>query len=110
MPLAGTLDVTTEGAVSFSFRVVNDGTSAIDLTFRSGKRADVVVRDRESQEEVWRWSDGRMFTQALERATLRPGEQIEQRFEWTDPDPGTYIAVGTLEADQDARAETELTV
>jgi len=110
MPLAATLDVTTNRAVSFSFRVVNDGTSAIDLTFRSGKRADVVVRDATTQEEVWRWSDGRLFTQALQRATLRPGEQIEQSFEWDDPESGSYVVVGTLEADQEARAETELSI
>lgn len=110
MPLDATLTAETDGDVTFSFRIVNDGTSAIDLTFRSGKRADVVVRDAETEAEVWRWSEGRAFTQALSRATIRPGEQIEQSFTWPDPPPGSYVATGTLEADRDVRAETELTV
>lgn len=109
MPLDATLTAETDGDVAFSFRIVNDGTSAIDLTFRSGKRADVVVRDTTGA-EVWRWSEGRAFTQALARTTVRPGEQIEQSFSWTDPPPGSYVATGTLEADREVHAETELTV
>jgi hypothetical protein len=109
MPLDATLDVTTNGEVQFSFRVVNEGTTAVTLTFSSGKRADIAVRNG-SGEEVWRWSDGRMFTQAITRATLEPGEQIEQSYTWADPPPGTYVATGILEADYDLTAETELTV
>lgn len=109
MPLDATLTAETDGDVAFSFRIVNSGTSAIDLTFRSGKRADVVVRDATGT-EVWRWSDGRAFTQSLSRATVRPGEQIEQSFTWADPPPGSYVATGTLEADRELRAEAELTV
>ena len=109
MPLDATLDVTTDEDVQFSFRVVNEGTTAITLTFSSGKRADIVVRN-ESGEEVWRWSDGRMFTQAITRATLEPGEQIEQSYTWPDPPSGTYVATGILEADYNLTAQTELTV
>jgi len=109
MPLAATLDVTTDGDVQFSFRVVNEGTTAVTLTFSSGKRADIVVREVPG-EEVWRWSDGRMFTQATTRATLEPGEQIEQSYTWEDPLSGTYVATGILEADCDLAAEAEFTV
>lgn len=109
MPLDATLAATTDGDVQFSFSVVNEGTTAVTLTFSSGKRADIVVRTV-SGEEVWRWSDGRMFTQAITRATLEPGEQIEQSYTWADPPSGTYVATGILEADYDLTAETELTV
>ncbi|MEF8821249.1 MAG: BsuPI-related putative proteinase inhibitor [Halovenus sp.] len=109
MSLAATLAVTTNGDVQFSFSVVNEGTTAVTLTFSSGKRADIVVRDL-SGEELWRWSDGRMFTQAITRATLEPGEQIEQSYTWEDPPSGTYVATGILEADSDLEAEAEFTV
>lgn len=110
MSLEATLFATVDGNVEFRFRIVNGGTSAVDLTFRSGKRADVVVRDTEAGAAVWRWSEGRMFTQSVSRTTVRPGEQIEQSFTWADPPPGSYVATGTLEADREVRAETELTV
>lgn len=109
MPLDATLDAEIDGDARFSFRVVNTGTTAITLTFSSGKRADIVV-ENESGETVWRWSDGRMFTQAITRATLEPGEQIEESFTWSDPPPGRYVATGTLEADAELDAQTELSV
>jgi hypothetical protein len=110
MPLDATLTAETGGDVDFRFRIVNGGTSAVDLTFRTGKRADVVVRAADSAETVWRWSEGRAFAQAVSRTTVRPGEQIEQSFTWADPPPGSYVATGTLEADREVHAETELTV
>jgi len=109
MSLDATLDATVNGDVQFSFRVTNTGTTAVTLTFPSGKRADIAVED-ESGSTVWRWSDGRMFTQMITRATLEPGEQIEESFTWSDPPPGRYVARGTLEADHDLATETELTV
>ena len=110
MSLEATLDAAVDGEVSFTFRVTNAGTSTVELTFRSGKRGDVVVRERDSGEEVWRWSEGRMFTQALSRTTVQPGEQIEATYRWKNPLPGSYVATGTLEANHELQAETELTI
>jgi len=108
MTLDPTLDVSVGDDVEFQFRVVNAGGSPIELRFRSGKTADVAVF--EDGEEVWRWSTGRMFTQALQSRTLGPGEESEQRFTWTDPQPGTYTARATLEADRTVEATTTLEI
>lgn len=108
MSLESTLDATVDDAVEFQFRVRNTGDSPVDLQFRSGKVADVTVSD--GDEEVWRWSDDRMFTQALQSRTLAPGETLEQAFTWDDPQPGRYTATGTLAAQQDAEATTTLSV
>ena len=108
MSLEATLDAGVDGAVKFEFSVRNTGDSPVELQFRSGKVADVAVFD--DGEEVWRWSDGRMFTQALHSQTLDPGESDSHQFTWNDPEPGTYTAEGTLAAEQDAKATTSVTV
>lgn len=90
-----TIDVSPD-AVSFEFTVVNGGTDPVELTFRSGKIADIAVYADGGP--VWRWSDGRMFTQALRTDSLAPGESFTHAAEWVDPEPGEYTAEATLEA------------
>jgi len=108
MSLEATLDASVDGTVAFTFSVTNTGDAPVDLQFRSGQVADVAVFD--DGEEVWRWSDGRMFTQALQSKTLDPGESMRQQFSWEEPQPGTYTATGTLATDRDVEATTTLTV
>lgn len=97
MSLSTDLRVAAESnAVTFTFRVSNEGEEPVDLTFPSGKIADVVVR--QGDEDVWRWSDGRMFTQTLKHRTLAAGESLTREFTWEDPIPGAYRAEATLDA------------
>jgi hypothetical protein len=110
MTLDARLDVNVEEAVTFTFTVTNSTTEHVELTFYDGQTADVVVhddtgddRDRklregELRDVVWRWSDGRMFTQAIRNSTLAPGEEAREEMTWEDPTPGSYTAVATLEA------------
>ena len=99
----------SNGEVAFELTVSNADDQPVDLRFRDACRADVaVVADGE---EVWRWSDGRMFAQAVETAQLNPGESAAFEFDWDDPEPGSYRAVGELRLlDGDCSAETELHV
>jgi hypothetical protein len=139
MELEGTLDATvTDHGVEFTYAVENVGEEPGELTFRSGMKADVAVydasdpeglprralskdepgaevrsgtpHDDEDPEEVWRWSDGRMFTQALESRTLDAGETETFTFVWEGPEPGEYVGVATLDADVDYLANTEFSV
>lgn len=110
MALTGSLDteVRSDG-VSFVFTVENDGDKPVRLSFRSSCTADFAVLDGE--DERWRWSQGRMFTQALQSESLDPGESMTYDGEWQNPQSGTYTAVATLEADnQDCEARTEISV
>jgi len=68
----------------------------VDLRFHSGQRYDFAIRDGKGQ-VVWRWSAGRVFTQALGRETLAPGTTLawQETFQGT-LDPGTYDIVGTV--------------
>ena len=97
MTLKGRLavDAGSDG-VTFEVTVRNGGDEPEELTFPSGKRVDVAVfADGKS---VWRWSDGRMFTQAVETATLAPGESFTESLTWAEPSAGEYEARATLAA------------
>lgn len=110
MALTGSLDTQVESdRVSFSFTVANDGDEPVTLSFRDACAADFAVFDGE--EERWRWSRGRMFTQALQSASLDPGESVTYEGEWQNPEAGTHTTVATLEADNhDCEARAEVSV
>lgn len=106
MPLEGDLDVRVGASVEFVFTVANTDPAPRELEFASGRAADFVVLA--DDEPIWRWSDGRLFTQALERVTLAPGESVVHDGAWSDPEPGSYVVVASLaatNADVEARAE-----
>jgi hypothetical protein len=97
-------------AVEFALTVENAGDDPVELTFRNGMTADVAVfadtagGDPDAtlgdDAPVWRWSDGRMFTQAIRTETLTPGESLTEELAWSDPPAGTYTAEATLEASE----------
>lgn len=97
MSLDGNLAVTVDStAVEFVFTVENADSEAVDLEFRSGKMTDVIVS--KAGVEVWSWSEGQMFTQAMQTETLVPGESFTHEMIWNDPPPGEYTAAASLEA------------
>lgn len=110
MPLNATVDATVDGDVEFTFEVTNSGPGTVELTFRSGKRADVAVTDAESGDEVWRWSQNRMFTQAISTVELESGDTFDRTFTWSDPPAGDYEAEAALAANRSATASTSLSV
>ena len=94
MSLDAALEVESGDPVTFALTVTNAGDDPRELTFRSGLDADFAVsRDGE---ECWRWSDGRMFTQALRTETVAPGESRTYTETWEPPESGTYTAVASL--------------
>lgn len=102
MTLRGVLDVDDDTTgVRFAYTAENTGDDPIELAFRSGQRVEVVVTA--DDETMWRYSDGRMFTQAIETTTVAPGESFTTAVTWDDPAPGEYIARITL-ATQEADA------
>jgi hypothetical protein len=95
--------------VEFEYTVENVGNDPEDLQFRSGLKADFAVLDGDV--EVWRASDGRMFTQALQTETLPAGDSRTFPGAWEDPDPGTYTVVAELNTTgPDAEARTDFSV
>lgn len=77
--------------------VSNTTDSAVSLEFLTAQRYEFVILD-EQGEEVWRWSDGKMFAQAFGHETLdskRPTLRCEETIE-TELPPGIYTIEGTL--------------
>jgi hypothetical protein len=105
--LDATLAVTTDGEVAFALTVENVGDDAVSLSFRDGQRAEFVAEKPDGGEAVWRWSDGRMFTMAVESDELAPGASTTYEAAWPDPPSGEYVARAWLTAaDTDVAAET----
>jgi hypothetical protein len=108
--LEGPLEVTVGDEVRLRFTVANVSDEAVELTFRDSGRADFAVL-RDDGEEVWRWSDGRMFMQVVQYSDLQPGQEATFTESWPDPRPGNYTAEATLRAaDHDVTARTPFSV
>lgn len=112
-PIVAALDVKSEpAAIRFALQVVNRGKKSIELTFPSGQTYDFVILDSLGR-EVWRWSRGRLFTQALQNKLLSRGESLDMTETWSAPTlrPGTYTAVAVLKSQNyPATERTEFTV
>jgi hypothetical protein len=82
------------------------------LNFSSGQQYDFEVR--RAGQSVWRWSSGRLFTQALTELTIGPGERQVFTVTWNQQDnegrpvaPGAYTAAATLTTMGRPRPQTE---
>lgn len=106
MTLEATLDTTIDDEVLFDFVVANTSAEEITLEFPTGKIAEVTVYKSERDNPVWRSSDGKLYTQAIQRKTLGPDACLERRWTWTDPPPGEYVATGLLAGDVQVEADT----
>ena len=95
-PLATSLNVTVDDGVRLAFNVMNASAKTIELRFPSGQTHEFIVLD-ESGREVWRWSAGHMFTQALQTKMLDAGETMAYDDRWRPEGlRGSFTAVATL--------------
>jgi hypothetical protein len=94
-PLATSLDVSVGDEVRFDFAVINASKRKLEVNFADGRMHDIVVLDANGR-EVWRWSEGRMFTQSVQNRVLRTSDALRFEEAWEDPTPGAYVAVATL--------------
>jgi hypothetical protein len=94
--LASTLKVQVDGGVRLSFFVKNATEKRVELSFPSAHTHDFAILDSVGR-EVWRWSEGRMFTQALQTRTVGAGEVFSYEDSWDAGDlRGEFTAVATL--------------
>lgn len=92
------LDVTraADGTVRVALRVANAGDKGLELSFPNGQTHDVVVLD-DAGREVWRWSQGRLFTQAVRTRTIEGGDSVRFDHAWAPANAhGRFVAVATL--------------
>ncbi len=95
-PVIPALDISTADGVRFAFHVTNATAKTIELNFPSGQTHEFVVLDSTGR-QLWRWSEGRMFTQALQNKPVDAREIVtfEDRWEATAAH-GRLTAVATL--------------
>lgn len=93
-PLAGK-------AVTWKLRVENEGVEAIELSFGSSQRAELVLR--RAGKEAYRWSSGRFFTTAVEEVRLLPNRTLEIELEGSalKVPKGRYDLIARLTAKPD---------
>lgn len=101
-PSSGRFHVEVFGAgdkLRITLRLLTDGTP-VTLRFPTGQRHEILIRNRDG-EVLWRWSDGRMFTQAAEEIGVSGHYSIEETISLEDVfgpvlPPGEYIIEGSI--------------
>jgi hypothetical protein len=84
--------------VRFSFHVANPGTRRLEVKFPSGQTHDIVVLDSAGK-ELWRWAEGRMFTEARQYRSISGGDSLLLQDGWDRPAArGKLVAVATLKS------------
>ena len=89
---------TTKGIVRFAIEVANDSRKRVELNFPSGRTHDFVVLNA-SGKQVWRWSEGRMFTQSMQNRLLDANDSVVYAERWSPPAPGRYTLVAELNSE-----------
>jgi hypothetical protein len=64
--------------------LTNEGLRPIKLTFPSAQKYDFIVR--KDKEEIWRWSEDKMFALMLTELTLQPNQSLTYEEIWTQED------------------------
>ena len=86
----------TGNVVNFALQVTNIADHAVEVNFPNGQTHEFVVLDTLGR-EVWRWSTGRMFTQALQNREVDADETLSFRERWDSRGHhGKYTALASL--------------
>jgi hypothetical protein len=84
--------------VRFSFNVANQGPRRLEVKFPNGQTHDIVVLDSAGN-ELWRWADGRMFTEARQYRSIDGGDSLMIEDGWDRPAArGKLTAIATLKS------------
>ena len=87
------------GSLKFALRVVNNTTKMVEIQFPDGQTHDFVVNDSTGK-EVWRWSEGRMFTQAMKSKTLKGKDDTVFEESWeAKGHHGAFTALAILKSE-----------
>ena len=101
-PIVTTFDITRPKEDSeklrFTLSVKNNTPKMLELRFPDGQTHDFVVKDFAGK-EVWRWSEGRMFTSAMKSETIKGKGETAFEESWdTKGQHGSFTAVAILKS------------
>jgi hypothetical protein len=99
-PIVTTFDITRPkddaDKLRFTLNVRNNTAKMVELRFPDGQTHDFVVKDFAGK-EVWRWSQGRMFTSAMRSETLKGKGETAFEESWDSKGQhGSFTAVAVL--------------
>ena len=99
-PIVSTFDITRPKddaeKLRFSLRVTNNTSKMLELRYPDGQTHDFVVKDFAGK-EVWKWSEGRMFTSAMRSETLKGKGETTFEESWSPKGMhGSFTAVAIL--------------
>jgi hypothetical protein len=85
--------------IKMTLKIFNYTEEGITFHFNTSQRYDFVIEDKEGN-EIWRWSEGRMFAQMLGEEILEPtNTEIIYTAEYKDRlSPGYYKVTGIFVA------------
>jgi hypothetical protein len=95
--VTGRGDYARGSTVVFRFTVKNPSAVPIHYDFNTAQQFDITVTDPHGV-EVWRWSTGRLFAQALTAVDLKTGESKTYTASWSTADVGRPLPTGTYAA------------
>jgi hypothetical protein len=96
--LAASAKVSVGSNVKLALQVTNLANHSVEVNFPSGQTHEFVIVDSLNA-EVWRWSTGRMFTQALQNREVDANQTLSFREQWDSRGHhGKYSAVATLKS------------
>ena len=100
--LEASLKVSIDSAadqIRLALRLTNSDPRHLELRFPNGQTHDFVVLDTTGR-EIWKWSEGRLFTQSMQSRVLDRNESVTYAADW-DPGSlqGTYVAVVSLRSE-----------
>lgn len=85
--------------VTLSINLQNNTGREETLTFPSGKRYDFWITDADD-EELWRWSEGKFFTQAVENVAVPGGSGESFSETWRAEASGDFTVHAELFAER----------
>ena len=97
--VASSFAVDVKNGVEFKLDVRNNTKRMVELRFPNGMTHDFVVFD-EGGKEVWRWSSGRMFTQAIQNKLVKSNDSAVFADTWNGKNAhGKFTAVAILSSE-----------
>ena len=91
----------SEEPIVITLTLANKGLKPMEITFPSAQKYDFIVK--KDKEEIWRWSQDKMFAMMLTKLVLQPNQSFTYKEIWTQEDdeggyvlPGTYEIIGIL--------------
>lgn len=102
-PIVTTFDITRPkddaDKLHFTLSVRNNTPKMLEIRFPDGQTHDFVVKDFAGK-EIWRWSEGRMFTSAMRSETLKGKEDTSFEESWDSKGQhGSFTAVAILRSE-----------